>query len=64
MRDDILTIVTRWLAYRLPSRVIYWAVIRCLNWSTKDSPKGPCVQAPQHVSVYEVLNRWDEERCA
>ena len=48
----------RWLAYRLPRGVVYYAAIRM--WAHASTGQWSNVEAPG-VTLQEALTRWDKE---
>lgn len=48
--------VLRWLAFRLPRRLAYWAAIRVMAAATTGKYGGTIV--PELLAV-EALNRWE-----
>lgn len=50
--------VYRWIAYRLPRKVVYWAVIRAGAHATTGKYNTTEVTA---ITTMEVLQRWEKK---
>ena len=51
--------ISNWVAYRLPHRVIYWALIRVFAHVTTGPYSGTDVHG---FTITEALQRWNHER--
>ena len=47
----------KWLAYRLPKQVIYWAIVRAgAKATTKDYPN----RSPNEVGIIDLMKAWEK----
>jgi len=51
--------ISRWLAYHLPRRVVYWASIRLMAHATTDEWSG---QVAPELYAMDALKRWENSK--